>query len=236
VRRFACACVLFASALAAPVVSQPMDSSAGVLAFYPNMAPALAMLRFLARPLMFLGILLFIGLVIGHLLDRAIAPAAAHPETGFARDERTTRRLMIGRVVIWVIALAAASEVIGWRWFGAVLDPFGRLVATIVTAAAIIFAVTVAALTLADRSRETMLSVLGWYCLNHHPNRPSRETPIDLGVDTPGRITRVDLLHTTFDLGGGRVEIRPNAWLMHAHFGWGSASPQPHPPEPGAPS
>jgi len=236
VKRSVSACVLLVSVLAAPALSQPMQPSAGILSYYPELAPALEVLRFLTKPLIFLGILLFIGLIIGRLLDGAIAPAAAAPEVGFARDERTTRRLMIGRIVIWVFALAAASEVIGWHWFGAVLYPFSRLLATIVTCAAIVFAVTIAALNLADRSRETMLSVLGWYYLNRHPSRPSRDTPIDLGVGAPGRITRVDLLHTTFDLGGGRVEIRPNAWLMHAHFGWGSASPEPHPPEPSPPS
>jgi hypothetical protein len=213
-------------------VAQPVDPAGNLLRFYPELAPALAALRFLTKPLIFLGILLFIGLVIGRLLDRAIAPAAAHPEAGFARDERTTRRVMIGRVVIWTITLAAASEVIGWRWFGAVVEPFGRLLATIVTAAAVVFGVAVFALGFAGRSRDTLLSLLGWYYLNQHPSKPDRETPIDLGGGVTGRISKVDLLHTTFDVGGGRVEIRPNAWLMETHFGWGRAPGDRRPSEP----
>jgi hypothetical protein len=232
VRKAACACVLLIVASATAVVSQPADPTADLLRFHPELAPALAALRFLGKPLTFLGILLFIGLAIGRLLDMAIAPAAAHPEAGFARDERTTRRVMVGRIVVWTIALAAASEVIGWRWFGAVVEPFGRLLATVVTAAAIVFAVAAFALGFAGHSRDTLLSALGWYYLNHHPSRPDRATPIDLGGGVTGRISKVDLLHTTFDLGGGRVEIRPNAWLMETHFGWGRAPEERRPSEP----
>ena len=57
-----------------------------------------------------------------------------------------------------------------------------------------------------------------------------------IGAYRTGRIAKVDLFHTTFDLDDGTREVRPNAWLMRKRFSWGAPPPppQPEPSEGGA--
>jgi len=217
-----------------PCHAQPFpspDPLSGLAATYPELGRAVIVYRALAKPLLFLAILVFVGVLVGALVDRVIGPRPPGAPEGYVPDPRVVRRRAVGQLVVWLVALTMAFHAVGIVWLGEVMVRIVGLVAAALVAGAILAAAAVFGVSLGARGRDFALSLLGWYYLHHHPNRPTPEQPIDLGSSRIGRIARVGLLHTVFDLGGGRCEVRPNAWLMQTHFGWGSASGEPLPPE-----
>lgn len=193
------------------------------LGAHPEIMTVLFVARLLHRPLLFLALFLLVGLVCGGLARRIIAP---QPDDGIRRDGKQpdrSKRLAAWSLVVWIGALAVASEAVGLHWFVAILGTLGTIVSAVVTGVvwlviggAIVYAAT-------TRGRGLLLSLIGWYYIQYHPNKPAEGHEFDLGDGKTGRVEKVDPLHTTFDIGDGAKETRPNSWLMKTHFGWGES-------------
>jgi len=226
VKRLAWSALLLLAA--APAFSQPpglYDPWAQLLGYYPDLGPLTAAIRLLARPITALALCLFVGLVLDHFAAGAVRGRAPHSSEGFAPDERTARKVALVRLGVWIAALTVGLGAVGIEGLAQVIGWIVGLAGKLVVGGAIIAAAIFAGAALGGRGRELPLSLLGWVYLQCHPQKPPRDKAFDLGDGRSGRILRVDPFLTTFDLGGGQVEMRPNAWLMYVHFGWGKDVP-----------
>ena len=186
---------------------------------HPPLLTALAMAATLGRPLTFLCLFLFIGGVFAPLARKVLAPAPA-PKTGYATpapDPALHRRLATVTLVVWAVALGAACDAVGSRWMVEIVGEVARLLSSTITILLIVLAAVYA---LVREGRDVVLSLIGWASLKWYPERPQPGQEFDLGDGKRGKLQRVGLLHTTFDLGSGQVEVRPNAWLMREYFHW----------------
>jgi hypothetical protein len=207
--------------LSSPALAQPPPGGA-----YPELAPLLTLVHDFAAPLRFLFVLLFSGAVLTCCARWLALRGEPHRE-GYAPDSGAARRLAVGYAAAWFLAAAAALHAVGFTWLPEFALALLRAVGTVLFAVAIAAAAAALGLSLGVRDPDLALSLIGWPYLTFHPQAPRKNQPLDLGDGRTGSILRVDLLHTTFDLGGGQAEVRPNAWLMRTHFHWG------HPPKPG---
>ena len=191
--------------------------------------------------LIFLGLFLLVGLVFRPMAQRMVVPRGG--DEGVTRDEPTARRLAIAGALVWTVALIVACEAAGLGWFLKLLEVVLHLVGTVIVAGIIAAAALAVGTVVGPRSRGIALSLLGWYYLKHHASKPGPEQEFDLGDGVTGKVVGVDPLHTTFDIGDEKREMRPNAWLMRTHFGWAAEEeheadhappPAAHQPESGA--
>jgi len=213
---------------AAPAFSQPpglYDPWADLLRHHPELGPSAAFVRLFARPLTCLAVALFLGLVLGHFAAGALRGRGPGSGDGFAPDETATRRVHLAQLAVWLVALTVALGAIGIGGLAQVIGWIVGLAGKLMLGAAIIAAAMFAGAALGGRGQELPLSLLGYLYLRFHSRKPTRDTRFDLGDGRVGTIARIDPFLTTFDLGGGQVEMRPNAWLMYAHFGWDKARP-----------
>jgi len=221
------ACAFLAMA-AVPAFSQPpgfYDSWADVLRYYPELGPAAAFIRLLLRPITVVALALFIGLVLDHFAAGAVRARAVGSSEGYAPDERTARKVALVRLAVWTAALTVGLGAVGIGGPAQVIGWIVGLAGKLIVGAAIVAAAIFAGAALGGRGQELPLSLLGYFYLQLHSRKPARDARFDLGGGRIGTIARIDPFLTTFDLGGGQVEMRPNAWLMYAHFGWGKAMP-----------
>ena len=199
---------------------------------YEEVGMILSAVTVLAKPLIFIAVLLIVGLGLQGLIAQTAAPsrpgsASSHDST----PKASTRAMAIAALVAWCVAFIIASEIIGLQWFGSVMSGIGsvlgglaRLLGAIVSAAVWIAIAALIAYAVSEPSREIVLSLLGGYMLRHHKNKPTEDQSFDLGGGKMGRISSTDPLQTTFAMDDGGTETRPNAWLMHEHFNWGRAA------------
>jgi len=186
----------------------------------PEVGVALGLVKVLAKPLIFLVVILFVGLLLSRLTVRVVAPRSRDQMEGYQQDDRTARHLAIGRLVAWAVALAIASEAIGLHWILALLNPIARLVGMALIAAVIFAVGGLIVSALGGEGREILLSFLGFFYLRWHHSRPGEDDEFDLGDGVIGTVDKVGLLHTTFMLRNGTTRTRPNVWLMRGHFHW----------------
>jgi hypothetical protein len=187
---------------------------------HPPLLTALGVAAMLSKPLTFLCLFLFIGVVFGGMVRKMLAPppAPTNQYVSTPPDPAPGRRLAAWTFAVWVLALGVACEAVGIRWLVGLVAAAAQLLSSTLVLLAVIAALVYA---LAGEGRDLVLSLVGWACLQWHPKRPQPGQEFDLGNGRRGRVQKVDLLHTTFDLGGGQFEVRPNAWLMRQHFHWG---------------
>ncbi len=192
---------------------------------YEAVGIALAVGVVLARPLVFVAVLLLVGLSLPPLLRAAVVARAGAPPGQAAA--LTPRQVAVAALVGWCVAFIIASELIGLTWFGAVMAGVGnllggiaRLLGSILSVVMWVGVVALIAYAASVPSREFVLSLLGFYYLRHHPKRPGPDDLFDLGEGKLGRVESVDLFQTTFSVDGGATQMRPNAWLMREHFKW----------------
>jgi hypothetical protein len=206
-----------------PAIAQPpgyYDPWAELLRYYPDLGPLSAVIRLLARPITCVVVCLFVGLILDHFTAAAARGPAAAPREGFVSDERTARRVALARLGAWFVALLVGLGAVGLGQLGQVIGWVVALAGKLIIGAAIIAAALFAGAALGGRGQELPLSLLGFFYLQFHPSRPPRDRRFDLGEGRSGVIRSVDPFLTTFDVGGGQVDLRPNAWLMRVHFGW----------------
>jgi hypothetical protein len=203
-------------------------SAVRLLEQYPEVGVVLGIAKLLAKPLIFLAVLLLVGLLLGRLADRAILPARDRTEQ-YQRDEKTARHLAIGRLAVWLIALAIASEAAGLHWVLALLAPVLNFVGMVLIGIAVLLVGAFIALTAGGQGRELLLSILGSFYLQRRAKAPDQDPEFDLGDGVRGRIEKVELLHTTFVLPDGTREVRPNAWFMQTQLHWGGPAARPQP-------
>ena len=201
----------------------------------PEVGVVLGLVKVLARPLIFLAVILFVGLLLSRLTVRVVAPRSRDQMEGYQQDDRTARHLATGRLVAWAVALAIASEAIGLHWILALLNPIARLVGMALIAAMIFTVGGLIVSALGGEGREILLSFLGYFYLRWHHSRPGEDDEFDLGDGVIGTVDKVGLLHTTFMLSNGTSQTRPNAWLMRGHFHWSEPAPTARPAEPQPP-
>ena len=223
--------VVAAALIAGVAVGQPIHPAAGFLDLMPEAAALLAFTSAFAGPLKFLFVFGFVGFVLSYCARRAFQRGEAHVE-GYVPDPVVARRVAIGYAIAWFVAAAAGLHVVGFAWLPDLVLSLLAFVGRALMAAAIAAAAAALGLALGARKSDLALSLIGSYYIANHPHGPRKAEAIDLGDGRVGKILRVDFLHTTFDLGGGQLDIRPNAWLMRKHFGWGAALPEPPQPEP----
>lgn len=205
------------------------SSALRLLEQYPAVGMVLGIAKLLAKPLIFLAVLLLVGLLLGRLADRAILPGARDQTAQYEQDERTARRLAVGRLAAWLIALVVASEAAGLHWVLALLAPILHFVGMVLIGIAVLLVGAFIALTVGGQGRELLLSILGSFYLRRRANAPETGQAFDLGDGIRGKIEKVEFLHTTFVLPDGTREVRPNAWLMRTHFHWGGPVARPQP-------
>jgi len=195
---------------------------------YPSVATAIDIGRLIAKPFIFLAMLLIVGLLFAELVDRAMGPAKDDRGRPQAADEETRKRIARWQIVAWAAALVIACEAAGIGWFGPVfasvvslVGAVAQFVGTLVAAGLWLAVAAVILYAIAPQSRDFILSLLGYYYIRKHPQRPTAEQRLDLGGGKTGAVTSVDLLHTTFETAAGQHEVRPNSWVMKTHFHWG---------------
>jgi hypothetical protein len=197
----------------------------------PQVEALLSIGQLLGKPIIFVLLFLFVGVVFSGLVERMIAPPVTDASQKDGRHAVRGLRLRVARLIVWIVALSIASEAVGLQWtttlVKAVVDLVNVVLGTASTLAVVGLIALLAALLLSPHGKDALLSLLGWYYLRKHPNRPTPQESFDLGNGVLGRIVRVELMHTVFDVGQGKQEIRPNSWLMQTRFGWGGKREQP---------
>ena len=175
--------------------------------------------RYLFRPVVFLLMTLiclrsgwwFLGSLMGKE-ENEMSPKLAQ-----------THRIL--RIVVWVIALAIASECVGMSWFGAVTLPLitmlSKVISAVVWFAVCLVIVSAFAFAISASGRDLVLSLLGglWY-LTYASGKPSKDDEFDIGDGLKAKIFSVDPLNTTFVDTEGAKHYRPNALVMRQHYHW----------------
>ncbi|MCE5240990.1 mechanosensitive ion channel family protein [bacterium] len=234
--------------LPAPTAPGPASPAQELALRSPEVAWLLSLPRLLGKPLTFLVAFLFVGLVFGLLVRRAISPRpGGEAHYSDALDDRTRRRLAIGNLVVWTVALLAGCEAAGLQWFTSLLQMvlefvkglFG-LIGAIIGGLFWVIAAMVIAYALSPRGQDLVLGLLGWAWLRHSGSKPKPDQEFDLGGGARGRITSTDFLHSTLQTTDGRTQTVPNAWLMRTYFNWdrltwGATEAPPKPPVPPPP-
>lgn len=192
---------------------------------HPEVAVLLSIGKLFAKPLIFVSLLLFVGFGCKGILRGIVTPKQAEATRLGQQDDRATRLTLAMDLIAWAVALAVASETAGLHWISELTTPVMGFLGQIVSAIVWLAVAALVAYSFSERGRDLVLSVWGWHYLRHHPDRPDTDQSFDLGDGKTGRIAKVEVLHTTFDIGGGESEVRPNAWIMKQHLHWGTSKP-----------
>ena len=208
---------------------QPPPQVRDFLSNHPEAGAILSLPTLLGKPLTFLAVFLFVGLVFSRLVGRIILPRLG--EAHARSDETTTRHLAIGNLIVCAVALAIAADSTALKSFetltGTLMDLLKAvlsLVGSLVVGALWVVAAAVIAYAISPRGRDLVLSLLGWYYLRYSAKQPATGQEMDLGGGVRGRVVSVDALHTTLRAADGQQYTVPNAWVMKTHFNWGRES------------
>ncbi|MBU0611409.1 MAG: hypothetical protein KKI08_26250 [Armatimonadetes bacterium] len=193
----------------------------------PELAFLLSLPRLLGRPLTFVVVFLFVGLVFTALVRHVILPRLGEAHYDGTPDAGTVRRLAIGNLVVWAIALFAAGQAAGLEFFGTVLKGVLQLVGTVIGGAFWLVGAGLIAYAVSPRGQDLVLGLLGWWHLQWHPNKPAPDQEFDLGDGVRARLVTAGLVQSTMEGTDGKRYTVPNAWLMRTHFGWPADTPPP---------
>ncbi|MEM8642767.1 MAG: hypothetical protein AAGG51_28695 [Cyanobacteria bacterium P01_G01_bin.54] len=170
------------------------------------------------------GLLVWISLTLTQRVLHQIVYAFA-PE---AKKQRFVHRPRLVRVagaiadlLAWVVAVMLASVIYQ-------LPSLAQLLLSILGLFWNLLPLTIGVVLLAycfsRTGNELLLSLLGFWYLQHRKKALERHRYFDLGDGERAEIETIHLLDTTFRLKkGGRTVIRPNAYLMHEVFGFAQA-------------
>lgn len=187
------------------------------------LAPLVAVPRMLGRPLIFVALFVFVGLVFRVLVRRVTAGSSGAARYGDVADERTARRAAIGDLLVWLGALAVAGRAVDLDWFAplsALFTAVLHLVGSLLVGALWLAAAAMVAYAISSRGRDFVLGLAGWYYLTRGKQTDLAQREFDLGDGVRGRYVRTDCLHTVLQGSDGREHYVPNAWLMRKHFNW----------------
>jgi hypothetical protein len=207
---------------------------AAFIAAHPEVEVVIYMTRKVAKPLIFGSLLLFVGLGARTLFRKLVSGlqrnGASDTYSVASRGQREWWPFAVADILAWGLGLAIASEAIGLAWVVAVssggLKLIGTLVSGVVWLVVVGLAAGVAAYAFSEYGREIVLSLLGWYYIRRHPERPPKDYRFDLGDGREGTIVSTGLLHTTLaPIAGGDNVVVPNAEIMRQFFRWASATP-----------
>ena len=200
------------------------------LAANPQVGVVVWAIQRLARPLIFVFLLLLIGYG-GRSLLRPLLGVSAPPEEPrrYATGESEPRRLELRRagadLIAWTVALAIACEAVGLTWAGALLSGLLSLVGALFSAAfwvgVLIVIAALFAWSFSTHGRQLVLSLLGFYFLNRDASRPPPGYRFVLADGREATAGRTDALHTLMQpVGGGDSVLVPNADLMRQYYHW----------------
>ena len=227
-------------------LSQPATPS--MVTGLPPVDFALSLPETLGKPFTFVLVLLLVGGLLMVLVRRVTMARLSDPRYARTADGKLQRNLALGDLIVWVVALHAACEAIAVNWFTSLTHTllqlaglvFGLLGAVIgglfwVAAAGLL------AYAISPRGRDIVLSLLGFFYLRWHSDKPSPTQEFDLGGGVRAHLVRTDLLQSMMQAVDGKQYFIPNAWLMRTHFNWDresfmppdtrTASPPPPPAE-----
>lgn len=215
------------------------------LARNPAVGVIVWVVRRLAGVLTFLGLLLLVGYgargLVHRMYERPQAELRGYERGG--ASPASGRWPVILEIIGWALALAIASEAVGLSWLGALVSAVIGLVSLLVGAATWLAVVAllcgVLAWSFSGSGRRLVLSLLGWYYLTRHPQRPEEGQVFTLSDGTSARFVGAEALHSTLATGDDERVSVPNADVMEQHFNWarrvgqGAALQTPPPPPEG---
>ncbi|NEO88252.1 MAG: hypothetical protein F6J87_28945 [Spirulina sp. SIO3F2] len=167
-----------------------------------------------------LGFVLAIAKRLLYRLIYAFAPESKSQR--FMLKPRPVRvAIAIADMLAWTLAVMVACLVLGLPQVSQLLV---SLVGIVWSLLPLTITVVLVAYCFSRTGNELLLSALGAWYLKHRKKVLERHRYFDLGEGQEGEIDSINFLDTTFRLKkGGRIVIRPNAFLMHEVFGFASA-------------
>ena len=194
------------------MTQQLPDAALQYLAERPGLLVALSFASVVPKPLTFLALFLLVGAIFSGIAHRGLRPPPGDPYSGHGHprlDPRTQRHLAAWSAAAWLLALGVASEAVGMDWPLQMAQALLPLLATLVGWLVILGVVLAAAGS--PRARPVMLAVLGWAIIQGRLMASGGHCEFDLGDGKRGRVVKVELMQSTFDLGGGTQETLPNS-------------------------
>ncbi|MBD3174403.1 MAG: hypothetical protein GF320_04435 [Armatimonadia bacterium] len=187
----------------------------------PEVEAALSIGTLIAKPLTFLGLFLFVGLVFGALSRAAAGRMRQHgtPLTEGQGDVLGAR----ARLAAWLLALVVACEAVGLGWVASLGEIAVGLVGAVLHFGAWIVIGLLLAYAISPQGRDLVIGLMGWYYINRARRQAAggREPlSVELEDGREAVVLSADPLCTHLEVNGREMLQRPNAWVMRRRFGW----------------
>ncbi len=202
---------------------------AAFLAEYPAVGLVMYIIRKLAKPLIFVCLLLLVGYG-GRGLLRPLFGVRSPPDeqrrySGETQPESAAWRPAAADLLAWTAALTIACEAVQLSWVGnlvsALLGLVGMLVNAVVWSVLVCTVAMLIAWSFSESGRRLILSLVGYLYLNRDPNRPPPGHRFALADGRQATIVRTDPLHSAMQpVGGGDIVLVPNADIMRQYYNW----------------
>ena len=204
--------------------------------------PVWSVLAYIVRRLSSVLIWLFLFFLIGMGGRKLLRPLFGAPATGpeeargYTRADRESegisvpRRVAAADAVAWLVGLAIACEAVGLTWFGAMWSGLMKLLGSLITTAfwlgLLIALAALVAWSFSRYGRRLVLSLLGYYYLQHGPSRPPQGHVFTLPDGREAVILRTDPLHSVMRPADEEETVAvPNADLMERYYSWTAPEP-----------